>query len=47
MVGMWKLDPFKAKWTERFSSIMLDWGMGGMLHVSGWDSRKSENGVRE
>ena len=32
MVGMstqlWKLDPFKAKWADRLSSIMLDRGMG-------------------
>jgi hypothetical protein len=51
MVGMstqlWKLDPFKAKWADRLSSIMIDWGMGGMLHVSGKGSRKSENGVWE
>jgi hypothetical protein len=27
-VQLWKLDPFKAKWTDRLSSIMLDWEMG-------------------
>jgi len=32
MVGMWMLDSFKAKWTDSFSSIMIDWEIGG--HVA-------------
>jgi hypothetical protein len=41
-VQLWKLDPFKTKWTDRLSSIMIDWEMGAMLHVSGRGPRKSE-----
>ena len=37
--------PLRGKVDDRLSSIMIDWEMGVMLHVSGRGPRKSETGV--